>query len=113
MLSSAEFGWEEYLVLSSTLAISALIGVFFALRGQHSTSEYLLASKQMSLFPTTMSIACSFISAITILGTPSEMYTHGTQYWVIGLSYPFVLAATAHCYLPVLYKLQVRRLKSR
>ena len=37
------------------------------------------------------------------------MYTHGTQYWAIGLSYPFVLAATAHCYLPVLYKLQVRR----
>ena len=103
-----EFGWEEYLVLSSTLIISALIGVFFAWRGQHSTSEYLLASKQMSLFPTTMSIACSFISAITILGTPAEMYVHGTQYWAIGLSYPFVLAATAHCYLPVLYKLQVR-----
>ena len=103
-----EFGWEEYLVLSSTLIISALIGVFFAWRGQHSTSEYLLASKQMSLFPTTMSIACSFISAITILGTPAEMYVHGTQYWVIGLSYPFVLAATAHCYLPVLYKLQVK-----
>ena len=37
------------------------------------------------------------------------MYTHGTQYWAIGLSYPFVLAATAHSYLPVLYKLQVRR----
>ena len=28
------------------------------------------------------------------------------QYWVIGLCYPFVLAATAHCYLPVLYRLQ-------
>ena len=31
-------------------------------------------------------------------------YMHGTQYWVIGLSYPFVLAATAHLYLPVYYK---------
>ena len=48
----------------------------------------------------------SFISAITILGTPSEMYTYGTQYWMIGLSYPFVLAATAHIYLPVYFKLQ-------
>ena len=67
----------------------------------------------MSLFPTTMSIACSFISAITILGTPAEMYVHGTQYWVIGISYPFVLAATAHCYLPVLYKLQVRLKNNR
>ena len=64
----------------------------------------------LSLLPTTLSLACSFISAITILGTPaghthlrdvqqhkninvlfrlyfdtfSEMYVHGTQYWVIG-----------------------------
>lgn len=101
-----EFGWEEYIVLASTLLFSALIGVFFAWRGQKSTQEYLLANKQMGMFPTTMSIACSFISAITILGTPAEMYVYGTQYWAIGLSYPFVLAATAHCYLPVLYKLQ-------
>ena len=32
------------------------------------------------------------------------MYVHGTQYWAIALSYPFVLAATAHCYLPVFYR---------
>ena len=27
---------------------------------------------------------------------------------MLGLSYPAVLAATAHCYLPVYYKLQAR-----
>ena len=105
----AQFGWEEYTVLAATLAVSAIIGVLFAWRGQRNTAEYLLANKQMGIFPTTMSIACSFISAITILGTPAEMYVYGTQYWAIGLSYPFVLAATAHCYLPVFYKLQARR----
>ena len=46
----------------------------------------------------------SFISAITILGTPAEIYVFGTQYWMIGLSYPFVLAATAHIYLPVYFR---------
>ena len=107
----AQFGWEEYSVLAVTLAVSALIGVLFAWRGQRNTSEYLLANKQMGIFPTTMSIACSFISAITILGTPAEMYVYGTQYWAIGLSYPFVLAATAHCYLPIFYKLQASRKK--
>ena len=61
---------------------------------------------QMTLVPTTLSLACSFISAITMLGTPSEMYAHGTQYWVIGLSYPLVLAATAHLYLSVFHRLQ-------
>ena len=40
----------------------------------NATAEYLLASRQMTLIPTTLSLACSFISAITLLGTPSEMY---------------------------------------
>ena len=40
------------------------------------------------------------------MGTPSEMYTFGTQYWMIGLSYPLVVAATAHIYLPVFYRVQ-------
>ena len=39
----------------------------------NATVEYLLASRQMTLTPTTLSLACSFISAITLLGTPSEM----------------------------------------
>ena len=98
----SQFGWEEYVVLIAILLFSALIGVFFACCGQSNTQEFLLASKQMGLFPTTVSIACSFISAIA----PAEIYVYGTQYWVIGLAYPAVLAATAHCYLPVLYKLQ-------
>ena len=42
----------------------------------------------------------SFISAVTMLGTPAEMFVFGTQYWMIGLAYPLVLAATAHIYLP-------------
>ncbi len=50
----------------------------------------------------------SFISAITMLGTPAEIYVFGTQYWMIGFSYPFVVAATAHIYLPVYYKLQAK-----
>ena len=54
----AKFGWEEYVVLSVTLIISALIGVYFACRGQNSTAEFLMASQQMTLFPTTMSLAC-------------------------------------------------------
>ena len=45
-----------------------------AQRTGNSTAEYLLASRQMTLTPTTLSLATSFISAITLLGTPSEMY---------------------------------------
>ncbi len=52
------FGWQEYLVLASTLLASVLIGAFFAWKGQNSTNEYLSASKEMGLFSVTMSLAC-------------------------------------------------------
>ena len=54
----AKFGWEEYVVLATTLLISAMIGIYFAVKGQNTTSEFLMASNQMTLFPTTMSLAC-------------------------------------------------------
>jgi len=40
-----------------------------------------------------------------MLGTPAEMYVFGTQYWAIGLAYPFVLAATGYLYMPVFYRM--------
>ena len=49
----------------------------------------------------------SFMSAITLLGTPSEVYQNGTQYCLLVLSYPFVMAATAYIYMPLLYDLGV------
>ena len=49
----------------------------------------------------------SFMSAITLLGTPAEMYVFGTQYCALVLAYPFVMYATANWYMPVFYKLEV------
>ena len=62
-----KFGWEEYVVLFVTLFISVLIGVYWAYRGQNTTSEFLMASKQMTLFPTTMSLACRYEKFVTFL----------------------------------------------
>ena len=55
----------------------------------------------------TMSLVASFMSAITLLGTPAEMYVSGTQYVSLLLAYPLVMGATAHLYLPVFYSLGV------
>lgn len=47
------------------------------------------------------------MSAITLLGTPAEMYVFGTQYIWLVAAYPFVMAATVYVYLPVFYHLGV------
>ena len=47
------------------------------------------------------------MSAITLLGTPQEIYRFGTQYILLVLSYPLVMGSAAHFYLPVFWKLKV------
>eukprot|EP00092_Neocalanus_flemingeri_P012913 GFUD01013912.1.p1 GENE.GFUD01013912.1~~GFUD01013912.1.p1 ORF type:complete len:629 (+),score=119.06 GFUD01013912.1:145-2031(+) len=102
-----KFGILNYVIFVSMLLISALIGVFFWWKGQKNTEDFLLASRSMGTIPMTMSLVASFMSAITLLGVPAEIYTAGTQYVVGLLSYPFVMAAVAHFYLPVYDELRV------
>ena len=51
-----KFGWEEYLVMSLMLLVSALIGIYFYWKGQKSNADYLLGSKQMGVLPVSMSL---------------------------------------------------------
>ncbi|KAJ8870935.1 hypothetical protein PR048_027237 [Dryococelus australis] len=52
-------------------------------------------------------VAGSYVSGITLLGMPSEMYMYGTQYWVVIFPEAFVSITMALVYLPVFYKLQI------
>lgn len=108
-LVAARFGIADYVVFICILAVSAGIGVFYACSGgkQQSTNEFLMGNRSMSVFPVAMSILASFISAITLLGTPAEMYNYGTQYVVIILSFFLVIPAAAYLYLPIFFELQL------
>ena len=59
--------------------------VYYAFWGakQNTTSEFLMAGRNMGVFPVAMSLLASFMSAITLLGTPAEVYQFGTMYWLI------------------------------
>ncbi|XP_017784798.1 PREDICTED: sodium-coupled monocarboxylate transporter 1-like [Nicrophorus vespilloides] len=100
----------DYIVFAAMLLISALIGVYFAFFAkvkQNTTSEYLMGSKTMGIFPISMSLIASYISGISILGIPAEMYTYGTQFWMIITSECLVSITMAVAYLPVFYTLQI------
>lgn len=57
------FDWLDYTVFSLLLVASALIGVYFAFwakRKQNTTSEYLMGSKEMGIFPISMSLIARY-----------------------------------------------------
>lgn len=70
-------------------------------------SEYLLGSRKMKPFPVAMSLIASYISGVTVLGTPAEIYNFGTQYWLVVVSIFIMGVTVSYVYLPVFTKLRV------
>ncbi|XP_077515823.1 sodium-coupled monocarboxylate transporter 1-like [Amblyomma americanum] len=106
----SRFTLWDYLVFGGMLCVSASIGIYYAVMGvrkRATTDDFLMGGRSMSVFPVALSILASFMSAITLLGTASEMYIYGTQYLFIIFSYCLVIPATAYLYMPVFYSLQV------
>lgn len=99
----------DYVVFSCLLVASAGIGVYHAFTGgkQRTTKEFLLADKKMNPLTVAVSMMVSFMSAVTLMGNPVEVYNYGTQFFFIGLSYAIVLPASAHLYIPIFYKLNL------
>lgn len=90
------------------LIISAGIGVYYRFSGgkQKTTTEYLLADRNMAIWPVSFSLMASFMSAITLLGVSNENYQFGTQFVVINISYGIATPIAAYLFLPVFFKLQ-------
>ncbi|KAF0307875.1 Sodium-coupled monocarboxylate transporter 2 [Amphibalanus amphitrite] len=104
------FSALDYAVFGMLLALSLAIGVYFGLCKRHEMTDaagYLLGGRNMGVLPAAMSLIASFMSAITLLGTPAEVYQYGTQYVVIGFSYLLVMPAAAYLYMPVFFDLQL------
>lgn len=104
-----QFSALDYVFFSAVLVISAGIGLYHAWkdRKKKALDDYLLAGRSMNPFPVGLSLLASFMSAITLLGTPAELYNYTTIYFWIGLGYFFVIAGAAQIYIPVFYRLQV------
>jgi len=103
------FHWADYLVLGIFLLFSTLIGVFIGWldRRKLTSKEFLLGGGDMHYIPVALSMQASFLSAIFILTTPTEIYNFGTMYSYLALSYFTALPLAAHLYLPTFHKLHL------
>nr|XP_039271468.1 sodium-coupled monocarboxylate transporter 1-like [Styela clava] len=100
----------DYAVFIGMLAISALIGVFYAYRDRKSkdgTRGYLMANRSMGVFPVALSIGVSFQSAVTVLGIPADVYQFGMMYIWLVLSLVLVTIIVSTAFIPTLYNLGI------
>lgn len=67
--------------------------------------EYMLGDKNQSVLPVAFSLMASFVSAISMFGLSAEMFSRGTQFSVINISYILATPVIGYVYLPVFFKL--------
>ncbi|KAF6207055.1 hypothetical protein GE061_018293 [Apolygus lucorum] len=104
------FDWLEYTVFGASLLLCMLIGVWFGFikkAGQDTVEGYMLGGKQMKLVPVALSLISSFISGITLLGVPAEVYEFGVL--IMGAAAGMIINGiiSSIVFVPVFYDLQL------
>lgn len=105
-MGAKNFEAWDYVVFAALFVISSGIGVFFAIKERKNTTsrEFLVGGRQMSFGPVALSLTASFMSAVTVLGTPAEVYRFGASFLIFLISYAFVVFFTSELFLPVFYR---------
>ncbi|KAF4079108.1 hypothetical protein AMELA_G00189150 [Ameiurus melas] len=106
---TATFSVWDYVVFAGMILGAAGIGLFQAFRSrkENSSAEFLLGGRQMTAVPVAMSLTASFMSGITVIGTPAEAYRYGTAFWLFAFSYAIMSTITAEIFVPLFYRLGI------
>ncbi|XP_072339864.1 sodium-coupled monocarboxylate transporter 1-like [Scyliorhinus torazame] len=101
----------DYVVFAAMLVVSTAIGFYFAFKPGKTkggtTEEFLLGSRQISAFPIALSLATSFLSAITVISAPAEVYLYGMMVLLFNVSCLITVVFTCLIYIPLFYRLNI------
>jgi solute carrier family 5 (sodium-coupled monocarboxylate transporter), member 8/12 len=95
----------DYAVVAFMLIVSLGIGVFYGFFDKkdvaaESSADFMLGNG-MTVFPVTLSLTTSFITAIELLGNPAEMYFNGAQYALIVIAMILVIPFALKIFYPI------------
>ena len=107
--SEPRFHWADYLVFAISLAVSSSVGIYYGWkdRKQKSSEEFIMGGRKMHFIPVSVSLFVSWVSAISFLGDPVEVYFNGAVYWVVGIGYILAIPIIVIAFVPVYYRLKL------
>ncbi len=110
-MDEPRFHWADYLVLGLSLLMSCAVGIYYAImdrrKKRNTTEHFLMAGRKMSVLPVSISMFVSWLSAISFLSDPVELYYYGIMYWVVGIGYALGPLVAAHFIAPVFHNMKV------
>uniref|UniRef100_A0A2K6W6K4 Sodium:solute symporter family protein n=1 Tax=Onchocerca volvulus TaxID=6282 RepID=A0A2K6W6K4_ONCVO len=98
----------DIIVLLGLLAAISFFGLFTALRGAKQTSAaQILHGSNVSVVTSALSVCSGFLSAVSLLGFPAEIYYQGTMLFWYGPMYMIAFPIVAYYFLPVFYNMKL------
>uniref|UniRef100_A0AAQ4RYV1 Solute carrier family 5 member 5 n=1 Tax=Gasterosteus aculeatus aculeatus TaxID=481459 RepID=A0AAQ4RYV1_GASAC len=100
----------DYAVFSAMLLVSMGIGLFQALKkgpGEATADDFFTGGRSMPAVPVGLSLCASFMSAVQVLGVPSEASRYGYKFLYMCLGQSISSLLTAYLFLPVFYRLGI------
>lgn len=96
----------DWVVLSSTLTIIILYGVWKS-RGQQSMESYFLDNQSMPWYIVLLSIIGTQASAVTFISAPGQAYTDGMRFVQYYFGLPIAMVVLCITFVPIFHKLKV------
>ncbi|CAJ1054382.1 sodium-coupled monocarboxylate transporter 1-like isoform X1 [Xyrichtys novacula] len=106
---AGSLGVADYVVFALMLVVSAAVGVYYAWtsRGKGTSREFLTGGRRLTALPVSLSLTASFMSSITVLSTPAEVYCFGAIFILSSFAYILSLMIVSEVFLPVSYRLSI------
>uniref|UniRef100_A0A3Q2ZYC6 Solute carrier family 5 member 5 n=1 Tax=Kryptolebias marmoratus TaxID=37003 RepID=A0A3Q2ZYC6_KRYMA len=110
MSSVFTFVLVDYAVFAAMLSVSMLIGLFQALKRRtknSSVDDFFTGGRSMPAVPVGLSLCASFMSAVQVLGVPSEGFRFGFKFLYMCLGQSINSLLTAYLFLPIFFRLGI------
>ncbi|KAM9358379.1 sodium/iodide cotransporter [Symphorus nematophorus] len=108
--STSGFVLADYAVFAAMLLVSMGIGIFQALRKsprEARADDFFTGGRSMPAVPVGLSLCASFMSAVQVLGVPSEASRYGFKFLYMCLGQSINSLLTAYLFLPVFFRLGI------
>ncbi|XP_063056216.1 sodium/iodide cotransporter [Engraulis encrasicolus] len=101
----------DYAVFAAMLAVSLSVGLYQALkktdRHAKDADDFFTGGRNMPAVPVGLSLCASFMSAVQVLGVPSEAYQYGLKFLYMCMGQSLNSLVTALLFVPVFYRLKI------
>lgn len=107
--SQPSFGLADYAVFAAMLLVSIGIGLYQAVKKEKkmNVDDFFTGGRDMPAVAVGLSLCASFMSAVQVLGVPTETSTYGFKFLYIILGQSINSGLTAFLFMPLFYRLGI------